>query len=65
MSGVLLRFAALCVCLFCAPALAGDAPFDLIIANGHIIDGTGSPWYTADLGIRDGRTAAICGKKSL
>ena len=38
----------------------GDAqPFDLIIRNGHIIDGTGSPWYSGDLGIRDGRIAAI------
>ena len=33
--------------------------FDLIITNGHIIDGTGSPWYSADLGIRDGKVAAI------
>ncbi|MGA6981995.1 MAG: D-aminoacylase [Candidatus Sulfotelmatobacter sp.] len=34
-------------------------PFDLVITNGHIIDGTGSPWYSGDLGIRDGRVAAI------
>jgi dihydroorotase/N-acyl-D-amino-acid deacylase len=34
-------------------------PFDLVIANGHIIDGTGSPWYSGDVGIRDGRVAAI------
>ena len=40
-------------------AVAADQPFDLVIANGHIIDGTGSPWYSADLGIRDGRIAAI------
>lgn len=33
--------------------------FDLIIRNGHIIDGTGSPWYSGDIGIRDGRVAAI------
>jgi N-acyl-D-amino-acid deacylase len=33
--------------------------FDLVITNGHIIDGTGSPWYSGDLGIRDGRIAAI------
>ena len=32
---------------------------DLVIANGHIIDGTGSPWYSGDVGIRDGRIAAI------
>src|ERR1700678_97794 len=34
-------------------------PFDLVITNGHIIDGTGSPWYSADLGIRGGKVAAI------
>src|SRR5262245_26690956 len=34
-------------------------PFDIIIRNGHIIDGTGSPWYSGDLGIRDGKIAAI------
>lgn len=33
--------------------------FDIIITNGHIIDGTGSPWYSGDLGIRSGRIAAI------
>jgi N-acyl-D-amino-acid deacylase len=38
---------------------AADAPFDLVLANGHIVDGTGSPWYAADIGIRDGRVAAI------
>jgi dihydroorotase/N-acyl-D-amino-acid deacylase len=40
-------------------AAAGRRDFDLIIRNGHIIDGTGSPWYSADVGIRDGRIAAI------
>jgi N-acyl-D-amino-acid deacylase len=34
-------------------------PFDLVIINGHIIDGTGSPWYSGDVGIRDGKIAAI------
>jgi N-acyl-D-amino-acid deacylase len=33
--------------------------FDLVIRNGHIVDGTGSPWYSGDIGIRDGRIAAI------
>jgi N-acyl-D-aspartate/D-glutamate deacylase len=33
--------------------------YDIVIANGHVIDGTGSPWYTADIGIRDGHVAAI------
>ena len=33
--------------------------YDVIIRNGHIIDGTGSPWYSGDIAIRDGRIAAI------
>src|SRR5271154_5588488 len=33
--------------------------YDLVIRNGHIIDGTGSPWYAADVAIRDGQIAAI------
>jgi len=33
--------------------------FDLIIRHGRIIDGTGLPWYSGDLGIRGGRIAAI------
>src|SRR4051812_28856963 len=35
------------------------APFDVLILNGHIVDGTGSPWYAADVAVRDGRIAAI------
>jgi N-acyl-D-amino-acid deacylase len=42
-----------------APSNAADAEYDLVIANGHIIDGTGSPWYAGDLGVRAGRVAAI------
>jgi dihydroorotase/N-acyl-D-amino-acid deacylase len=38
---------------------ATDASFDIVIANGHIVDGTGSPWYSGDVGIRNGRIAAI------
>ena len=35
------------------------APYDIVITNGHIIDGTGSPWYSGDIGIRDGKIVAI------
>jgi len=34
-------------------------PFDLVITNGHIIDGTGSPWYSGDVGIRNGNIERI------
>jgi len=35
------------------------APFDVIIKNGHILDGSGGPWYSGDIGIRGDRIAAI------
>jgi N-acyl-D-amino-acid deacylase len=51
---------ALILALAFAPTLAAQSPtFDLVIRNGHIVDGTGSPWYAGDVGIRDGRIAAI------
>jgi dihydroorotase/N-acyl-D-amino-acid deacylase len=48
----------LVLCVFTV-AFAADTPFDLVITNGHIIDGTGSPWYSGDIGIRGGHIAAI------
>jgi dihydroorotase/N-acyl-D-amino-acid deacylase len=38
---------------------AAGGEYDLVIANGHIIDGTGSPWYAGDVAINAGRIAAI------
>jgi N-acyl-D-amino-acid deacylase len=32
---------------------------DIVIRNGRIIDGTGSPWYSGDIGIKDGKVIAI------
>jgi len=46
--------------LFSAAQTGPSAPpFDVVITRGHIIDGTGSPWYSGDVGIRDGRVATI------
>jgi N-acyl-D-amino-acid deacylase len=33
--------------------------FDILIRNGKILDGTGNPWYFADVGIRGDRIVAI------
>ena len=35
------------------------ASFDILIRNGKILDGTGNPWYLADIGIRGDRIVAI------
>src|SRR5215469_16160127 len=51
---------ALIIILACGRLSAQTAqPFDIVITNGHILDGTGSPWYSGDVGIRDGKIAAI------
>ena len=34
-------------------------PFDILLKNGRIIDGSGNPWYGADVGIRGDHIAAI------
>src|SRR6266853_1047497 len=55
-----LRFILLILFAITSQLLAQAPPdFDLVIINGHIIDGTGSPWYSGDVGIRGGKVAAI------
>jgi dihydroorotase/N-acyl-D-amino-acid deacylase len=34
-------------------------PFDVVIINGRIIDGSGNPWYSGDIAIRGDRIVAI------
>jgi len=51
--------ALLLVCALLPAACDADDAYDIIIANGHIIDGTGSPWYSGDIGISEGHIAAI------
>ncbi len=33
--------------------------YDLIIKNGRIVDGSGNPWYNADLGVSNGRIESV------
>ncbi|MGC1613660.1 MAG: D-alanyl-D-alanine carboxypeptidase/D-alanyl-D-alanine-endopeptidase [Candidatus Acidiferrum sp.] len=42
-----------------SPTPPTAATYDLIIRNGHILDGTGNPWYAADVAIQGDRIAAI------
>jgi len=34
-------------------------PYDLLIRHGRVVDGTGNPWFYADLAIRGDRIAAL------
>ena len=38
---------------------SAPAEFDLIISGGRVVDGTGNPWFKADVAIKDGRVAEI------
>ena len=38
---------------------AAANPYDIVIRDARIVDGTGSPWYAGDVAIRGGRIAAI------
>jgi len=48
--------------IFAATTLVAQrqqAVFDVIIEGGRVVDGTGSPWYVADIGIRGDRIEAV------
>ena len=38
---------------------ASQPPYDLIVTGGSVLDGDGTPARTADIGVRDGKIAAI------
>ena len=44
--------------LLCAAA-ASAQDFDLLLTGGRVVDGSGNPWYRADIGVRNGRIAEI------
>ena len=50
-----------CAALVAAVLLGGcaDEPYDLVILNGTIVDGSGGEPFQADVGIRGARIATI------
>ena len=47
------------ISLFATWSSADDSRFDLVIKGGRVVDGTGAPWYQADVGIRNGAIVKI------
>jgi dihydroorotase/N-acyl-D-amino-acid deacylase len=53
---------ALSIAFALGPAAAtrpGKLPLDVVFAGGRVVDGTGAPWFRADVGIAGDRIAAI------
>jgi N-acyl-D-amino-acid deacylase len=48
---------ALALLLLLPPLFAAD--YDVLFTNARVIDGSGNPWYRADVAVKDGRIAAI------
>jgi N-acyl-D-amino-acid deacylase len=55
-SGVLVAMAIAAAVLTAAQP---NEPFDLVIRGGRVLDGSGNPWFPADVGVRDGRIVAV------
>ena len=59
------RLAWLCVevstvfCLISECGFAAEPKLDVLIKNGRIVDGSGAPWYVADVGIQGGKIVRI------
>ncbi len=51
--------AALSLCSLALSPAATQAPDDLIFEGGRVVDGTGAPWFAADVAVRDGRIVAV------
>src|SRR5438270_12003566 len=39
--------------------LSAQEPFDLVIRNGKVVDGTGNPWFYADVAILNGKIVRV------
>jgi N-acyl-D-aspartate/D-glutamate deacylase len=60
LSGLLVAALTLAAC-GPAPSADGppDGPYDVILRGGRVLDGSGNPWYRADVAIRGQRIAAV------
>lgn len=57
----LLTLIGFCFVLGSGPGLpaAAQSSYDILIENGRVLDGSGTPWVRADVAVADGRIAAV------
>ena len=53
------RWLVLAAALLSASVAAQPPPYDLLIRSGRVLDGTGNPWFPADIAVRGGRIVAV------
>lgn len=51
--------AAIAALIVATPGAAQQERLDLLIRNGRVLDGSGNPWFAADIGIRGDRIVAV------
>lgn len=54
-----LQVGIIAACCLMAQVDAAEVKFDLVIRGGRVVDGSGAPWYVADVGVRNGKIVKI------
>src|SRR5467141_3899506 len=59
LASVLRLLGAAAVLLCASSTVPADTPYDLLLRNGKIVDGSGNPWFRGDLAVRNDRIVAV------